>query len=111
MVEIMRSQGRGTVHAGCRCRHPFGELADGVEEVVLDVRELPLKGQIGRTLASMEALPAGQRLRHVNSVVPWPLFAMLETRRYRYRLVDRKEGKVQVLIWPLARRGPAVAEG
>jgi hypothetical protein len=73
-----------------------------MEEAVLDVRDLPLEGQIGRTLASMEALPAGRRLRHVNSVVPWPLLAMLETRGCRYRLVGRKQGDVQILIWPLA---------
>jgi predicted nucleic acid-binding protein len=98
------------VDAGCRCRNPFGEPGDGGEEVVLDVRELPLSGQIGRTLAEMETLPAGRRLRHVNTVVPWPLFAQLEIRGYRYRLVGRKAGNVHVLIWPLAREAARADE-
>lgn len=88
--------------SGCRCRNPYGELLTSVEEVVLDVRELPLEGQIGRTLERMEVLPAGQRLRLVNALIPWPLFAMLDTRGYRYRLVGRKQGDFHVLIWSLA---------
>lgn len=99
------------VSAGCRCRNPFGELKDDMEEVVLDVRDLPLTGQIGRTLARMEELPVGQRLRHVNSLVPWPLFAMLETRGYRYRLVGRKAGDVHVLIWSLAQQEKTAPDG
>ena len=83
----------------CRCRNPFGEVGEGAEEQVLDVRGLPPEGQSGRTLERMEVLPAGARLRHINTLVPWPLFAMLETRGYRYRLVGRKEGAVHVLIW------------
>lgn len=86
----------------CRCRNPFGEVGEGTEEVVLDVRDLPLTGQEARTLERMEVLPAGARLRHINTLVPWPLFAMLETRGYRYRLVGRKEGAVHVLIWGVA---------
>lgn len=100
-----------TADEGCRCRNPFGELGDGREEVVLDVRDLPLKGQIGRTLAEMETLTAGRRLRHVNTLVPWPLFAQLEIRGYRYRLVGRKTGDVHVLIWPLVPEEEARAEG
>ena len=91
------------VDAGCRCANPFEEPEDGREAVVLDVRDLPLQGQIGRTLAALDALPAGHRLRHVNTVVPWPLFALLEIRGFRYRLVGRETGNVHVLIWPLAR--------
>lgn len=82
----------------CRCRNPFGEVGEGAE-VVLDVRGLSLEGQTGRTLERMEVLPADKRLRHINTLVPWPLLAMLETRGYRYRLVGRKEGAVQILIW------------
>ena len=82
----------------CRCRNAFGDVEEGAE-VVLDVRELPQEGQTGRTLERMEVLPAGKRLRHVNTLIPWPLLAMLDTRGYRYRLVGRKEGAVHILIW------------
>ena len=87
---------------GCRCRNPFSEVDDGAEEVVLDVRGLSLTGQSGRTLERMEVLPEGARLRHVNTLVPWPLLAMLEARGYRYRLVGRREGAVHVVIWGAA---------
>lgn len=89
------------VGTDCRCRNPFSELVDGVDEVVLDVSDLPWTGQIGRTLALMEELPAGARLRHVNSMISWPLLAALDTRGYRYRLVGRKEDGVHLLIWRL----------
>src|SRR5690606_20190242 len=91
-----------TVGAECRCRDPYGEPATVGKEMVLDVRDLPMEGQVGHTLARMEVLPAGQTLRHINTLVPWPLLAMLDTRGYRYRLVGRKEGDVHILIWPLA---------
>lgn len=90
-----------TVRSDCRCRSPFGELKRETGEQVLDVRRLSLRGQIGRTLERMESLADGERLRHINHLVPWPLFAMLETRGYRYRLVENNPENVQVLIWRL----------
>lgn len=89
------------VRSDCGCRSPFGEIAAEAGEQVLDVRHLPMRGQIGRTLERMESLPEGERLRHINTLVPWPLFAMLETRGYRYRLAEQNSGNVQVLIWRL----------
>jgi hypothetical protein len=82
----------------CRCRNPFGEVGTGEEEV-LDVRELAPEGQIGRTLERMEVLPDGSRLRHINTLIQWPLLAMLEGRGHRYRLVGRKDGAVHIVIW------------
>ncbi|HET7276281.1 MAG TPA: DUF2249 domain-containing protein [Longimicrobiaceae bacterium] len=91
-----------TVNADCRCRNAYGEIDANADEVVLDVRDLTLKGQIGRTLEQMEVLAPGQKLRHVNSIIPWPLFAMLETRGYRYRMVGREKGNINVLVWPIS---------
>lgn len=93
----------------CRCRNAFGELGGEVEEVQLDVRGLSMDDQIGQTLARMEALPAGKRLRQIGPSILWPLLAMLETRGYRYRLVGRREDGIHMLIWSLvheARMGP-----
>lgn len=82
-----------------RCRDPYGEVGQGTAEVVLDARELPIEGLEGRTLERMEVLPQGARLRLLSSLIHWPLFAMLETRGYRYRLVGRKDGAVHILVW------------
>ena len=87
-----------TPRDGCRCSNPLGEVGEGAE-LVLDVRGLSLEGQTGRTLERMEVLPADHRLRHVNTLVSWPLLALLDGRGYRYRLVGRKEGAVHILIW------------
>lgn len=93
--------------ADCAGRQPFGEASHPAPEVVLDTRDLPMIGEIGRTLASMEALPPGHRLRHVSHMVSWPLLAMLETRGYTYRLVGRQRDAVHLLIW---RRSAPVGE-
>lgn len=87
------------VQPDCRCRGPFGELTTEAEEVVLDVRELPMHGQIGRTLEQMEVLPDAQRLRLIDSLIPWPLFSRLDGFHHRYRVVGQKNGDFHILIW------------
>lgn len=77
-------------------------MATAHPEVLLDVRGLPENGRDGLTLARLESLAPGGRLRQLTTTVPWPLFAMLETRGYRYCLVERNPGNVQVVIWRLA---------
>lgn len=90
-----------SVRSDCQCRHPYGDIVEVDREVLLDVRSLPLEGQVGRTLRQIELLRSGDKLRLVSSLLPWPLFAMLETRGYRYRLVGREAGNIQILIWSL----------
>lgn len=89
------------VHSRCGCRDPYGEFRDDAAEVVLDARRLPMAGRANRTLARMEGVNPGSRLRHVDEIIPWSLFPMLETRGYGYRIVSREAGDVQVLIWQL----------
>lgn len=84
----------------CGCRNAFGEHPHRAEEIALDVRSLPLAGQISRTSIAAEALPPGYRVRHVNTHVPWPLFSHLEARGCTYRLVGQQGNEVHLLVWP-----------
>lgn len=69
---------------------------------VLDVRGLLPPEPLERTLAALEALPAGEALVQVNERVPIFLLPELEERGYTYRLGHDDRG-VLVTMWREAR--------
>ena len=88
---------------------PMGEAsADLAEEsppeagiddlVVLDVRGLDPPEPMVRTLAALEALPAGKRLVQVNERVPEFLLPRLAELGFEYEVRDPGEGPVRVFI-------------
>ncbi len=88
-----------TTDPPCRCRNPFTDLPDEREEILLDVRDLPLEGQIGRTLLIADSLSSSQRLRQVSEEICWPLVSMLELHGFRYRIVRAGRGSAELLVW------------
>lgn len=88
-----------TTDPPCRCRNPFGDLPGEREEILLDTRDLPMEGQIGRTLLIADSLSSRQRLRQVSQGISWPLAAMLEMRGFRYRIVRAGTDGAELLVW------------
>ena len=88
-----------TTDPPCRGRNPFGDLPDEGEEILLDTRDLPMEGQIGRTLLIADTLSSSQRLRQVGEEICWPLVSMLEIRGFRYRIVRAGRGGAELLVW------------
>jgi uncharacterized protein (DUF2249 family) len=73
-----------------------GEPDDGV--VVLDVRGLEPPEPMLRTLAALEALPAGGTLVQVNVRVPQFLLPMLEERGFSYEIREQSADLVRLFI-------------
>ena len=67
--------------------------------LLLDTRDLPMEGQIGRTLLIADTLSSSQRLRQVGEEICWPLVSMLEIRGFRYRIVRAGRGGAELLVW------------
>jgi uncharacterized protein (DUF2249 family) len=66
--------------------------------VVLDVRGLEPPEPMVRTLAALEALPAGATLVQLNVRVPQFLLPLLEERGYSYDIREQDESLVRVFI-------------
>ncbi len=70
----------------------------GPEVRTLDVRGLEPPEPMVRTLEALEDLPDGHTLVQRNVRVPRFLFPELESRGYRWRILEESEGEVRVAI-------------
>ncbi|MCB1192066.1 MAG: DUF2249 domain-containing protein [Leptospiraceae bacterium] len=69
------------------------------EKVIeLDCRELIPCEPMERVLRAMETLKGGETIKMINLRVPHPLFPILATRGFCYKVQEFEE-KIEVFIW------------
>jgi TusA-related sulfurtransferase len=66
---------------------------------LLDARELEPPEPLERTLAALDELLPGQRLRLLLPREPYPLYGILERNGYRHQTEPHPDGYYTILIW------------
>ena len=68
-------------------------------EILLDARDLEPPEPLERTLAALDELAPGQRLRLLLPREPYPLYAILERNGYQHETELHPDGYFAILIW------------
>lgn len=69
------------------------------DEILLDAREMEPPEPLERTLAALDELQPGQRLRLLLPREPYPLYGILERNGYRHQTEPHPDGCFAILIW------------
>lgn len=70
----------------------------------MDVSDLEPPEPLERVLDALADLPAGDRLRMIHRREPFPLYDLLRRLGYGWQ-TEGKDGRYEILIWPLAEDG------